>query len=89
MICPKCNARIKWYLGAWGTICPGCASRVRNETARLLIWSLLVDALILVAYLLDTGFWLGSGIVVVGGVALFFLMGCKLDHPLIKKLTDT
>jgi len=84
MICPKCDTHIKWYVGVWGTTCPGCSTWLRNEVARLWIWSLLVDVLILVMYLLDTGFLFGSGIVVVGGISLFFLMGCKLNFKALE-----
>ena len=89
MKCPDCNTKIPWYRGAWGIDCPGCSRRLRNETARLLVWSLLVDALVVAVFLLGTGFWLGTAIVLAGGIALFFLMGCKLEHPLVDRMLDS
>lgn len=93
MKCPKCQTPVPWLKGLRGTACESCDSRVRNEMARWMVWAVIVDAVAIAAVFLAPGFWVGFGVVVAVGVALWFLLDCRLDpfldrYPEMRKYLD-
>ena len=79
MKCTRCGTHIGWIRAYRGVECSECGAWNRSETARLLVWGLLVDVLVIVAFLLKVGWISGTVMVLGGGIALFFLMGCKIQ----------